>query len=164
MKGFEKYKTTVLGCDHAGFELKEGIKDFLQEKKFQIIDFNPKCQNPIHFVKYAHRVCREVLNSKEKDLLGFLICGTGIGISIAANRFKNIRAALLYNDFAAEYSRKHNNANILVFGGRTMEIKDVKRRIDIFLNNEFEGGKYTSRNKVMDKAGSLIKDLKIEQY
>lgn len=161
MKGYEQYKSVVFGCDHAGFELKEEIKDYFQERGFKVIDLNPEYENPILYVKSAHKVCQKVL--KGNNILGILVCGTGIGISIAANRFKNIRAALLYDDFTAEYSRKHNNANILVFGGRTMKIEDVKRRIEIFLSNEFAGGKYAKRNDLMDIAGSLIDDLEFDQ-
>jgi ribose 5-phosphate isomerase B len=151
MKGFEQYHKAVLGCDHAGFAMKNQIKEYLQENDFEIRDLNPEYQNPIHFVYSAQNVCRAILNSKSNNILGFLICGTGIGISMAANRFKGIRAALLYSDFAAEYSRRHNNANILAFGGRTMDIEDVKRRIRIFLTNEFEAGKYDERNMILDE-------------
>ena len=77
--------------------------------------------------------------------MGILICGTGIGISIAANRYHVIRAALLYDDFVAEMAKKHNNANVIVFGGRTMKTQDVIRRIDIFNQNEFEGGRHIRR-------------------
>ncbi len=77
--------------------------------------------------------------------LGILICGTGIGISIAANRYHGIRAALLYDDFTAEMAKKHNNANVIVFGGRTMQVSDVVRRIGIFMQTEFEGGRHNRR-------------------
>ena len=84
-----------------------------------------------------------LLNKKAE--LGILICGTGIGISIAANRAKGIRAALLYDDFVAEMAKKHNNANVIVFGGRTMAFDDVVRRIDIFMRTQFEGGRHNAR-------------------
>lgn len=84
-------------------------------------------------------------DSLEKADMGILICGTGIGISIAANRYHGIRAALLYDDFVAEMAKKHNNANVIVFGGRTMKTQDVIRRIDIFNQNEFEGGRHIRR-------------------
>ncbi len=144
----DQFKNVVLGCDHGGFELKEEVKKFLDEQNFKVNDINPEYKNPIDFVRSAHKVCETVL--KEENTLGFLFCGTGIGISIAANRIKNIRAALLYDDFSAEYARRHNNANVLVFGGRTMKIEDVKERIKVFFDNQFEGGKYAKRNKKIE--------------
>lgn len=81
----------------------------------------------------------------KKAGMGILICGTGIGISIAANRYHGIRAALLYDDFVAEMAKRHNNANVIVFGGRTMKTQDVIRRIDIFNQTEFEGGRHIRR-------------------
>ena len=84
-----------------------------------------------------------ILNGQAE--LGILICGTGIGISIAANRYHGIRAALLYDDFTAEMAKKHNNANVIVFGGRTMSVPDVVRRIGIFMQTEFEGGRHNRR-------------------
>ena len=86
---------------------------------------------------------------KESDL-GILVCGTGVGISIRANRHKGIRAALLYDDEVAVMAKKHNNANVIVFGGRTMNSNDVLKRIDIFLNTEFEDGRHQKRIDLLD--------------
>ena len=86
----------------------------------------------------------------QKADLGILVCGTGIGISIRANRHKGIRAALLYSDEVAEMAKKHNNANVIVFGGRTMTPEDVRKRIEIFLNTEFEGGRHQKRLDMLD--------------
>ena len=82
-----------------------------------------------------------------------------MGISIAANKINGIRAALLYDDFSAEYARRHNNANVLVFGGRTMDFELVKERIDVFFSHQFEEGKYKKRNKLLNKTGSSLKEL-----
>ena len=143
------FSKVIIGCDHAGFKMKEEIKINLSQKNFIIEDVEPVFKNPLCFVNSAFNVCKKVLEQKES--LGILVCGTGIGMSIAANRFKGIRAALLYDDFTAEYSRRHNHANVLVFGSRTMNISDVLRRIEIFLSNQYEGGKYEDRNKKIDE-------------
>ncbi len=149
MKGFYEFNTFVLGCDHAGYDMKEQIKEILIGRGYPVIDVMPEFINPIPFVKTSTEACKEVLRTKGS--LGILFCGTGVGMSIAANRIAGIKAAILYDDFTAEYSRRHNNANVIVFGSRTMDIKDVEKRIDIFLSNRFEGGKYEERNLMLDK-------------
>lgn len=148
MKGNAQFKKFVLGCDHGGYELKEKLNAYLQKKGFEVDDVIPEPAEVIPYVATAREVCKRVY--KKEDTLGLLMCGTGIGISIAANRNKGINAALMYDDFAAEYARRHNNANVLVFGGRTMTPEHVFRRLEIFLANEFEGGKYSERNKLLD--------------
>lgn len=150
MKGKEEFKKIILGSDHGGYEMKEKFKEYLAKTGYKILDVMPKYINPISFVVAANKVCEKVKG--KKGVLGILFCGTGIGISIAANRHKGIRAALLYDDFSAEKSRTHNEANILTFGGRTMKIEDVTRRFEIFMENEFLGGKYAERNESLDAA------------
>ena len=157
MKGIDFFKTAIFGCDHAGFELKEELKNYFEDRGFAIKDVNSQYENPIHYGQSALKVSKQVLENKNN--LGILVCGTGIGISIAANRMKGIKAALLYDDFAAEYARKHNNANILVFGGRTMEIEQTKKRIDIFLAHQFAGGKYQKRNIFLQECGIEADEL-----
>ena len=115
-------------------------------------------KNPTYFVQSALQVCHSVLQSEGKAL-GFLICGTGVGISIAANRVQGINAGLIYDEFSAEYARKHNNANVLVFGGRTMETAEVKKRIDVFLEYQFAGGKYANRNKPLGEIGASLESI-----
>jgi len=149
MKGFEEFKLIVLGCDHGGFELKKRLSGLLDKYGYPVKDLVPVYSNPIPFVDVARKVCKEVLSNK--GALGILVCGTGAGMSIAANRIKGIHASVLYDDFTAEYSRRHTNANVLVFGGRTMKPEDALRRIVIFLSNEFEGGKYAERNRHLDE-------------
>ena len=148
MKGHEEFNKIAVGTDHGGFELKQEIVKYMEEKGWEVEDFTPKFNNPIPFVPVAVRVCSKVKD--DAGTIGILCCGTGVGMSIAANRQSDIRAAILYDDFTAEYSRRHNNANVLVFGGRTMKVEDVLRRIDIFLSNEFDGGKYDERNKSIE--------------
>ncbi len=149
MKGYDAYRHFVLGCDHGAFTLKEKIKEYLLSRGLEVEDTVPVYTNPIAYVSVARNACRRVLDLP--GTLGILTCGTGAGMSIAANRLIGIHASLLYDDFTAEYSRRHTNANVLVFGGRTMAPEDVIRRIDIFLSNEFEGGKYALRNREMDE-------------
>lgn len=153
MKGYEQYSRIVLGCDHGAFELKQYIKEYVQSKKIRVVDFVPEYFNPIPYVDIARKVCKEVL--QRKDTLGILACGTGAGMIIAANRITGIHAALLYDDFSAEYARRHTNANVLVFGGRTMKGEDAARRIDVFLSKEFEGEKYAKRNQLLDEPFKL---------
>ena len=133
----------VIGCDHGGFELKEVLSAHLKDKGFDIVDVGTYDTNSVDYPDIAKKACEEVTSGRCE--WGVLICGTGIGISIAANRYHGIRAALLYDDFVAEMAKKHNNANVIVFGGRTMKTQDVIRRIDIFNQNEFEGGRHIRR-------------------
>lgn len=149
MKGYEEFKHFVLGTDHGAFKLKERIKEYLEGKGMSVEDLEPNYRNPIPFVPCARKVCKKVL--ERNGVLGILTCGTGMGMAIAANRINGIHAAVLYDDFTAEYSRRHTNANVLVFGGRTMKPEDVLKRIHIFLSHEFEGGKYAERNRMIDK-------------
>jgi ribose 5-phosphate isomerase B len=113
-----------------------------------ILDLGTNNLESVDYPLYADKLVNSILN-KESDF-GILVCGTGIGISIKANRYKGIRAALLYDDNVALMTRKHNNANVMVFGGRTMNKDDVFNRIDIFLNTEFEGGRHQRRIDMLD--------------
>ena len=138
----------VIASDHGGFELKNRIIDHLKSLNF--LDFGTNSADSVDYPDYAKKVAEAIL-SNQADF-GILICGTGIGISIAANRFHGIRAALLYSDEVAKLAKQHNNANILVFGGRTMKADDVIRRIELFLNENFEGGRHQKR---IDKIHAL---------
>ena len=120
----------------------ESFKSIKDSQYFVIANFS------VDYPDFAQKVCQEILNAQAD--LGVLICGTGIGISIAANRFKGIRAALLYSDDVARLAKLHNNANIAVFGGRTMSVQEMKQRLDIFLNTEFEGGRHQRRIEMLD--------------
>jgi ribose 5-phosphate isomerase B len=139
----------AIASDHAGLGMKNFIRDFLKHKSFDVADLGTHDETSVDYPVFADKVCAAVLN-KEADL-GVLVCGTGIGISIRANRHKGIRAALLYSDEVAEMVKKHNNANVLVFGGRTMDEKDVIRRIDLFLAATFEGGRHQKRIDMLDE-------------
>ncbi len=133
----------ALASDHGGYQMKNLIAQNLKNQGFEIEDLGTNSEESVDYPDFAQRVVQEILSRKAE--LGILVCGTGIGISIAANRHKGIRAALLYDDYVAQVAREHNNANILCFGGRTMKIEDVMRRIDIFLKAKYEGGRHDRR-------------------
>lgn len=134
----------AIGADHGGFDLKEKLKLHYPD----LIDLGTFSHESCDYPDIAKAMSAKIL-SGEADL-GILICGTGIGISIAANRYKGIRAAILYDDFVAEMAHQHNNANVIVFGGRTMAEDDVLRRIDIFLKTKYEGGRHDRRLAKLD--------------
>lgn len=125
----------ALGCDHGGINLKTAIMKYLDEKGIEYKDFGCYSEDSVDYPIYAYKVANAVAN-KEFEL-GILCCGTGIGISIAANKVKGIRAAVVSNEFGAEMTRRHNNANILCMGGRVTSEEDAVKFADIFLNTPF---------------------------
>ncbi len=133
----------AIASDHGGFELKQKLIEHYKEIGITLSDLGTHSADSCDYPDMAKKMAEAIL-SHDADL-GILICGTGIGISIAANRYHGIRAALLYDDYVAEMAKKHNNANVIVFGGRTMKVDDVIRRIDIFNHAEFEGGRHNRR-------------------
>lgn len=139
----------AIASDHGGFELKEKLKSYLASKKMETEDLGTDSPESVDYPDFAKKMARHILALKAD--LGILICGTGVGISIAANRFKGIRAALLYSPFVAEMAKKHNNANVVVFGGRTMDFDNVKECLDVFLKTEFEGGRHLRRIEKIDE-------------
>ena len=138
----------AIASDHGGVELKDFICNYLKNKDIDITDLGTNDANSVDYPVYADKLASNVLQ-KESDF-GILVCGTGVGISIRANRHKGIRAALLYSDEVAKMAKQHNNANVIVFGGRTMSNNDVIKRIEIFLNTEFEGGRHQRRLDMLD--------------
>ncbi len=136
----------VIGSDHAGFKMKQEIIEYLEKMNIEVIDAGTYSEDSVDYPDVAKKVVKEVL---DLNCFGILICGTGIGMSIAANKFKGIRCALCYDEYTAEYARKHNNANVIAFGGRTMDVERVKRMLDIFMKTPFEGGRHERRlNKI----------------
>ena len=133
----------AIASDHGGFELKQELIEHFAAEGLVLRDLGTHSAVSCDYPDFARAMAETVLSGKAA--LGILICGTGIGISIAANRYHGIRAAVLYDDYVAEMAKRHNNANVLVFGGRTMKAEDVIRRIGIFLKNEFEGGRHSRR-------------------
>ena len=125
----------ALGCDHGGFELKQEIIQYLEEKEIPYKDFGCDSTKSVDYPIYARKVGRAIQNGECEK--GILICGTGIGISIAANKMKGIRAALCTDCFSAEATRQHNDANVLALGGRVVGTGLALKIVDTFLNTEF---------------------------
>ena len=138
----------AIASDHGGVELKDFICNYLKNKGIEVADLGTNNSTSVDYPEYADKLTANILK-KESDL-GVLVCGTGVGISIRANRHKGIRAAILYADEVAEMAKKHNNANVIVFGGRTMNNNDVIKRIEIFLNTTFEGDRHQRRIDMLD--------------
>ena len=133
----------AIAADHGGFELKKQLIEYYREKGTELFDLGTYSSDSCDYPDEAQKMC-DVLRTGEAEA-GILICGTGIGISIAANRCPHIRAALLYTDEVARLAREHNNANVAVLGGRTMTFQEAARRLDIFLATGFEGGRHQRR-------------------
>jgi ribose 5-phosphate isomerase B len=132
-----------IGADHGGLELKNSIVEFLKESGHSIIDNGTFSPDSVDYPDFAKKVVEDIQVGSAK--FGILICGSGIGISIAANRYKGIRAALVTRKEFAELSRQHNNANIIVLGGRFTPFEEAKEYIGIFLETPFEGGRHQNR-------------------
>jgi glycine hydroxymethyltransferase len=142
----------AIASDHAGFDLKLEIIMFLQSKKIEVLDLGTDSEASVDYPDYAEKVA-DAVASKRADK-GILICGTGIGMSVTANKKNGIIAALVYSDYTAEMASRHNNANIITLGGRTTKKEDALRYVDIWINTPFEGGRHQDR---------IIKILNIEQ-
>ncbi len=132
-----------IGSDHAGFELKEHVKNYLISKEIEVIDEGTNSDQSVDYPVYAEKVVK-TLKGKAADY-GILICGTGLGMSISANKFKGIYAALCLYPTMAKYARMHNNANILVMAGRLMGPTLAEETVDTFLSTGFEGGRHERR-------------------
>lgn len=139
----------AIGSDHAGYELKCAIVNYLQHKQMEVYDVGAFSKDSVDYPDYALQVCQN-LNRKNSDL-GILICYTGIGMSIAANKIKGIRAALVTTEENARLTREHNDANVLCLGAKDLTIEKAKKIIDIFLTTPFAGGRHLQRiTKVMN--------------
>lgn len=132
----------ALGADHGGFELKEAIKKHLIDKGNEVVDFGTHSTDSIDYALIAKEVGEYVV---KENILGILCCGTGIGISIAANKVNGVRAACCSDYFSAKMTRAHNNANLLCMGGRVVGAGLALELVDVFLSTEFEGGRHQRR-------------------
>lgn len=131
----------AIGCDHGGFLLKKAIINYFEKKNIEYVDFGTDdTEKSVDYPKYAYLVAKEV--SEGKCEKGILCCGTGIGISIAANKVSGIRAAVCQDEFSTEMTRKHNDANILCLGGRIIDENKAILLTNIFLNTPFDGGRH----------------------
>lgn len=132
-----------IGSDHGGFALKEELKAFMEEKGLDIVDFGTNNTESVDYPDYGEAVAKAVANN-EVDR-GVVICGTGIGISLAANKVKGIRCALCGDVYSAKMSRAHNNANMIALGGRVVGVDLAKEILDAYLNSEFQAGRHERR-------------------
>ena len=132
-----------IGADHAGLVFKAEVIKHLNKKKHTVKDLGPYTEDSVDYPDYAKAVAKDVASKKTK--FGILICGSGIGMSMAANKVKGIRAALVYDIYTAEMARLHNDANIICIGARTTTAKNATKLIDKFLATQFEGGRHLKR-------------------
>ena len=139
------FKKLCISSDHAGFSLKETIKDFILKNNLSIIDLGPFNNNSVDYPDFAKKVSNRI-KSKKSDI-GILVCGSGTGMAISANKIKGIRAAVCYNLKSTRLSRQHNNANIITLGSRLISKKNAFKLVSAFLKTKFEGGRHLRRVK-----------------
>lgn len=136
-------KTIVIASDHAGYNYKEAIKKHLKEAGASVVDVGTFSLDSCDYPIFAHEAAKKIVSGEAE--YGVLVCSSGEGIAIAANKTKGIRAGIAYNDEVSRLMRQHNNANMIAFGASFMELSDVIRRVDIFLSTSFEGGRHERR-------------------
>lgn len=141
-------KTIVIGADHGGYELKNAIKSHLEGKGFNVIDVGTNAPDSCDYPVFASRLCQRI--QKGEAELGILVCGTGIGMSIAANKHKGIRAACCSDTFSARLTRLHNNSNVLCLGARVLGQGLALDLVNEFVNSEFEGDRHIKRLSLID--------------
>jgi ribose 5-phosphate isomerase B len=145
----------VLGSDHGGFKLKEAIKALLQSRSITVLDLGTNNgDDSVDYPDFGESVSRKVSQGEAEK--GILVCGTGIGMSIVANKFPGVRAALAADTYMAKMAKQHNNANILVLGGRVLDENEAREMVATWLDSSFEGGRHQSR---LDKISALETEL-----
>ena len=147
MERYRKVKSekVIIASDHAGFKLKEEIKKFLIRKKRKVLDLGTKNTIPVDYPDYAHLLSKKM--NKNENQFGILICGSGTGMSMTANKHKNIRAALCYDTKSTRLSRLHNNANVMTIGARLIKKSVALKCVNTFLITYFDGGRHLRRIK-----------------
>ena len=138
-----KLERVILASDHAGFKLKEVIKKFLIKKRKKVLDLGTKNSSSVDYPFYAHLLSRKMKRTQNK--FGILVCGSGTGMSMTANKHKNIRAALCYDIKSTKLSRKHNNANVMAIGARLIKKNVALKCVNTFLKTDFDGGRHLRR-------------------
>ncbi len=154
MNGPTSTKPIVLASDHAGFRLKEAAKEILQGRGIEVVDFGTDSEASVDYPDYAERAIRSIVEGGADR--GILVCGSGIGMSIVANRFPGVRAALACDPRSAEMSRRHNDANVLVLRGREMDRETAEKTVLAWLETDFEGGRHLRR---LEKIAALEKRI-----
>ena len=139
------FKTACIASDHAGYKLKEDIKNYLIDKKMSVFDIGPYNGNSVDYPDYAKKLGNRI--KLKKSDVGILVCGSGTGMAISANKIKSIRAAVCYNTRSTRLSRQHNNANIIALGSRLTTKNLSLKLVEIFFNTKFEGGRHLRRVK-----------------
>lgn len=144
----------AVGSDHGGFELKEAVKALLVERGIPVHDVGTDNGDSVDYPDFGEKVARKVSTGEAEK--GVLVCGTGIGMSIVANKFPGVRAALAADPYMAKMAKQHNNANILVLGGRVIDQDEAREMVAAWLDSAFEGGRHQGR---LDKIAALEKEL-----
>ena len=139
------FKTACIASDHAGYKLKEDIKNYLIDKKMSVFDIGPYNDNSVDYPDYAKKLANRI--KLKKSDVGILVCGSGTGMAISANKIKSIRAAVCYNTKSTRLSRQHNNANIIALGSRLTKKNLSLKLVEIFFKTKFEGGRHLRRVK-----------------
>ncbi len=139
------FKKISISSDHAGFKLKEEIKKNLKKKKIKVLDFGPTTDKSVDYPDFAKKVARSI--SSKRSNVGILVCGSGTGMAMSANKLKKIRAAVCYNEASTRLSRLHNNANIIALGARLINKSKAIKLVNVFLGTKFEGGRHLRRVK-----------------
>lgn len=147
------FKSIIVASDHGGFKLKEQIIEYLGKKGLSVLDGGCPNEESVDFPTYGEEAARAVVSGNADG--GIIICGTGIGISIAANRVRGARASLCHCAEYAKMTRLHNNSNILALGGRFTDFETAKQIIDTWLTTEYEGGRHEKRVKMLDEIESV---------
>ena len=144
--------TYFIGADHAGIDIKAYVKELFEKRGHEVIDLGPTTKDRVDYPDYAAKVCQSVLENEGSK--GILICGSGIGMSMAANKFDGIRAALCHNEYSAKMAREHNDANVICIGERVSGFGMVEAIVDSWNNASFEGGRHEGR---VEKINALSK-------
>ena len=142
-------KKIALAADHAGYELKNHLITYLTEKGYDCVNLGTDTADSVDYPVYSNALCETILSGECEK--GILVCGTGIGMSIAANRHNGIRAALCYEEKCVELTRQHNNANVLCLGARIIDEKTAENLVDTFFSTDFLGGRHEKRVAMLDE-------------
>jgi ribose 5-phosphate isomerase B len=146
----------AIGSDHGGLHLKDAVRSYLVDRGLCVSDLGTNSEDSVDYPDFGAKVALAV--SSQTASRGILICGTGIGMSITANKFPHIRAALVWDDFTAQMAKEHNNANILVLGGRVLTVENACRMVGLWLDTPFAGGRHQGR---LDKIAQIEEDIRL---